>query len=219
MIENFEYLFERTATKTLPRGAVSGYFRKIQQLEAEMVTRPGCEEINKQTIDEIRKIIVTSNVRLIISMVRKSGLDPNHADKWYSAGCLGLTKAVNTFDVDFKVGDKPVAFTTYACKCINIELMNELEHHSGMWRRALTKKIWAVSKALEYLSAKGVARPTDEELLAAIRTCWEIRRKAAGKSIKQTTRYAAPLITTLKDVHNCRKAQAVQQVDLRVMVV
>lgn len=214
MIDNFEYLFERTATKALPRGAVAGYFRKIQQLEAEIITRPGCEQINKQTIEKLRNIIVTSNLRLIISMVRMSGLDPSHTDKWYSAGCVGLTRAVNTFDVDFKVGGKPVAFTTYACRCIKMELMHELEHHSGMWRRSLTNKIWAVSKAMEYLAAKGVIRPTDEELLAAIRTCWEIKRKAAGKGIKQTTRYATPLITTLKDVHNCRKAQAVQQVDM-----
>lgn len=213
VVENFDFLFARTATDVRSRETITSYFYKLKQLEAEIADNPACEEVNRTTIKKIRSEIVTSNVRLIVKLAMKMGLDPNHATKWHSAGCVGLVKALNSFDVDFTRDGKSFAFTTYACRCIQIELLHELERHCGVWSPEMTKKIWAVTKALEYLTRAGNINPTDEELLDAIEKCFEIRRKkVANDSImsKRTT----PLITTLKDVRKCRDAQAVTQVDM-----
>ncbi len=214
VIEDFNYLFSLTATDVKPRAIITGYFRRIKDLEKEIADDPTCEKANRLAINELRSEIVTSNVRLIAKLAMKMGLDPAHASKWHSAGCVGLVKALNTFNVDFTVNDKPVAFTTYACRCIQIELLHELEHHGGMWSTNMTKKIWATTKALEFLARNGIVNPTDEELLDAVRKCWEIRRQKEGKDIKSTSRHVVPLITTKQDMQVCRRAQAVVQVDM-----
>ena len=75
---------------------------------------------------EAREKIFEHNIRLVPFTINKyfKNLEFD-IDDVYSIGCLGLTKAVNTYDVD-----KGYDFSTYACKCI----FNEIHRTIRNWR-------------------------------------------------------------------------------------
>ena len=69
---------------------------------------------------EAGDIIAMHNFKLVNYVVNTHfELDLINKDDLYSVGRIGLVKAINTYDLD-----KNVNFSTYATKCIKIELMN-----------------------------------------------------------------------------------------------
>ena len=80
------------------------------------------DKMNKGSI-EVRDKIIIHNIRLVIYQVIKkfSGVEYDKKDL-VSVGNIGLIKAVDTFDIS-----KNVAFSTYAIKCINNEIVGFLK--------------------------------------------------------------------------------------------
>lgn len=67
---------------------------------------------------EYRNIIITSNIPLVVFQVkRKNIVDLYEKQDLFSVGCIGLMKAVDTYDIN-----RNIKFSTYASKCINSEL-------------------------------------------------------------------------------------------------
>ncbi len=65
-----------------------------------------------------RSLLIEHNLRLVAHIVRKYYLSYSMPDELISIGCLGLMKAVDTFNA--KNGAK---FATYASKCIQNEIL------------------------------------------------------------------------------------------------
>ncbi len=65
-----------------------------------------------------RSLLIEHNLRLVAHIVRKYYLSYSMPDELISIGCLGLMKAVDSFNV--KNGAK---FATYASKCIQNEIL------------------------------------------------------------------------------------------------
>lgn len=63
--------------------------------------------------DEARQMFITGNLRLVLSLVRRFWAKNANADDVFQAGCVGLIKAIDNFDVT--VG---VRFSTYAVPII-----------------------------------------------------------------------------------------------------
>lgn len=66
---------------------------------------------------EARKILVERNLRLVAHVAKKYQNAEEDMEDLISIGCIGLIKAVNTFDA----GKGRLA--TYACRCIDNELL------------------------------------------------------------------------------------------------
>ncbi len=64
-----------------------------------------------------QKILVERNLRLVVHIVKKYQNIDNEAEDYISIGCIGLIKAVRTFD------EKKGRLATYACRCIENELL------------------------------------------------------------------------------------------------
>lgn len=72
---------------------------------------------NEQEAQQARQILVERNLRLVAHIAKKyQGMDEELEDL-ISIGCIGLIKAVDTFDA----GKGRLA--TYACRCIDNELL------------------------------------------------------------------------------------------------
>lgn len=83
--------------------------------EAEYVRllREGSPEEAKQA----QKILVERNLRLVVHIVKKYQNADGEMEDFISIGCIGLIKAIKTFD------DKKGRLATYACRCIENELL------------------------------------------------------------------------------------------------
>lgn len=62
-------------------------------------------------------ILVERNLRLVVHIVKKYQNADEDIDDFISIGCIGLIKAIKTFD------DKKGRLATYACRCIENELL------------------------------------------------------------------------------------------------
>lgn len=86
-----------------------------QEEEAEYIRllRDGSPEEARQA----QKILVERNLRLVVHIVKKYQNAEEDIEDFISIGCIGLIKAIKTFD------DKKGRLATYACRCIENELL------------------------------------------------------------------------------------------------
>lgn len=64
-----------------------------------------------------QKVLVERNLRLVVHIVKKYQNMDGEIEDYISIGCIGLIKAIKTFD------EKKGRLATYACRCIENELL------------------------------------------------------------------------------------------------
>lgn len=86
-----------------------------QEEEAEYIRllRHGSPE----EAERAQKILVERNLRLVVHIVKKYQNADEDMEDFISIGCIGLIKAIRTFD------EKKGRLATYACRCIENELL------------------------------------------------------------------------------------------------
>lgn len=72
---------------------------------------------------EYREKIIMGNYKLVILMAKKYVYIEKSLDDLISIGVIGLIKAVDSYKLD-----KNIAFSTYASRCINNEILMRLRH-------------------------------------------------------------------------------------------
>lgn len=94
----------KTFQKPLTQGEETEYIRLL---------REGTPEQSKQAKD----ILIERNMRLVAHIAKKYQNADEDMEDLISIGCIGLIKAVDTFD------DRRGRLATYACRCIDNELL------------------------------------------------------------------------------------------------
>ncbi len=94
----------KTFQKPLTQGEEAEYIRLL---------RDGSGEQAKQAKD----ILIERNLRLVAHIAKKYQNVDEDMEELISIGCIGLIKAVDTFD------DRKGRLATYACRCIDNELL------------------------------------------------------------------------------------------------
>lgn len=84
-----------------------------EEAECVRLLREGTAEQAKQAKD----ILIERNMRLVAHIAKKYQNADEDMDDLISIGCIGLIKAVDTFD------DRKGRLATYACRCIDNELL------------------------------------------------------------------------------------------------
>ena len=86
-----------------------------QEEEAEYIRllRDGSPE----EAEHAQRILVERNLRLVVHIVKKYQNTDDDMEDFISIGCIGLIKAIKTFD------EKKGRLATYACRCIENELL------------------------------------------------------------------------------------------------
>lgn len=93
-----------TFQKPLTQEEEAGYIRLL---------RDGSPEEAEQA----QKTLVERNLRLVVHIVKKYQNMDGEIEDYISIGCIGLIKAIKTFD------EKKGRLATYACRCIENELL------------------------------------------------------------------------------------------------
>ena len=94
----------QTFQKPLTKGEEEKYVRLLQ-------------EGNGEEVKAAKTILIERNLRLVAHIVKKYQTVDDDMDDLISIGCVGLIKAIDTFDA----GKGRLA--TYACRCIDNELL------------------------------------------------------------------------------------------------
>ncbi len=112
---------------------------------------------------EARDLLVSDNVGLIWSVVRRFSGRGHDMEDLFQIGCIGMIKAIDKFDFSFDV-----KFSTYAVPMISGEIKRFLRD-DGMIKvsRSIKENGWKIQKASEMFTNKYGRDATLEELAAA----------------------------------------------------
>lgn len=94
----------KTFQKPLTAGEEAEYLRQLKGTDKEAAVRA-------------KDILVERNLRLVAHIVKKYQNVDEDMEDLLSIGCVGLIKAIDTFDL------KKGRLATYACRCIDNELL------------------------------------------------------------------------------------------------
>ena len=104
----------------------------------------------KQGDEKAREKFIVGNMRLVLSLVKRFRIKNHGADDVFQAGCVGLIKAIDGFDVN--VG---VKFSTYAVPMIIGEMKRYLRDGNSLRvSRSIRDMAYKVLKAREEIEAK-----------------------------------------------------------------
>ena len=107
-----------------------------------------------------REKFIVGNMRLVLSLVKRFWAKNANADDVFQAGCVGLIKAIDNFDLS--VG---VKFSTYAVPMIIGEIRRYLRDNSAIRvSRSMRDTAYRVLQAREKLQRENQREPTVEQI-------------------------------------------------------
>ena len=75
--------------------------------------------------EEARELYIKGNLRLVLSVIRRFQNSSENPDDLFQIGCIGLIKAINTFNPQ-----KNIKLATYASRCIENEILMYLRRNN-----------------------------------------------------------------------------------------
>ncbi len=146
----------------------------MQKVEICGVDTSGLPKLSAQESEELMKRLkngdkkardkfIIGNMRLVLSLVKRFRIKNLGADDVFQAGCVGLIKAIDGFDL--RVG---VKFSTYAVPMIIGEIKRYLRDGNSLRvSRSIRDTAYRVLKAREAIEARG-AEATIEKIAAEL---------------------------------------------------
>lgn len=100
--------------------------------------------------EQARERFIVGNMRLVLSLVKRFWAKNANADDVFQAGCVGLIKAIDHFDLKFNV-----KFSTYAVPMILGEIKRYLRDGNSLRvSRSIRDTAYRILKAREKIEAK-----------------------------------------------------------------
>ena len=107
-----------------------------------------------------REQFIVGNMRLVLSIVKRFWGKKGCADDIFQAGCVGLIKAIDHFDLRYSV-----KFSTYAVPMIIGEIKRHLRDGNSLRvARSIRDTAYQVLKTREEMEAEGVKEPCIEQI-------------------------------------------------------
>ena len=118
----------------------------------------------KQGSEAAREEFIVSNMRLVLSVIKRFHLKNANSDDVFQAGCIGLIKAIDNFDLGFGV-----KFSTYAVPMIIGEIRRYLrDNNSIRVSRSLRDTAYKALVAKEKIMREKGHEPTIAEIAKEI---------------------------------------------------
>lgn len=143
-------------------------FNKVQISGINTSNIPTIPEAKKQELlkrahkgdKSARNKLITSNLKLVLSVIQKFLNRGESADDLFQIGCIGLIKAIDNFDIS-----QNVRFSTYAVPMIIGEIRRYLRDNNAIRAsRSLKDIAYKVILAKENMSSNNNREPTIEEI-------------------------------------------------------
>lgn len=131
--------------------------------QIEVLTNEEMEKLfmkAKQGDDEARNRLVSGNLKLVLSILRKMNYKNENLDDLFQIGCIGLLKAIDNFELSFHV-----KFSTYAVPMILGEIKRYIrDNNSIRVSRSVKDLAYRIVKAKEDYYGKTGKEISTEEL-------------------------------------------------------
>ena len=115
---------------------------------------------SKQGDQDARRQLIEGNLRLVLSVIQRFVGRGENVDDLFQAGCIGLIKAIDNFDIT-----QPVRFSTYGVPMIVGEIRRYLRDNSAIRvSRSMRDTAYRVLQAREKLMAETQREPTVEQI-------------------------------------------------------
>jgi RNA polymerase sporulation-specific sigma factor len=113
---------------------------------------------------EARDLLISGNLRLVLSVIQRFSGRGESADDLFQVGCIGLIKAIDNFDIT-----QPVKFSTYAVPMIMGELRRYCRDNSPVRVSRSTRELaYRAMQAKEKLTAEKGCEPKIEDIAKEI---------------------------------------------------
>ena len=141
--------------------------------------------------EDAREIIIKHNLRLVINRVtKKFSLFPYEKQDLVSIGMIGLINSVDTFDIT-----KNLKFSTYAAKCIDNGILNELKSNNKKLKqeKSINSKVTTDKNGneltLEDISSESIDFTEDYEKQEIIKVLIQLIDKLEGRKKEELILY------------------------------
>lgn len=147
-------------------------YQKVEICGVDTASLPVISEAEKRRLLQAaqagdaaaREKMISSNLRLVLSVVQKFSNRGENPDDLFQVGCIGLMKAVDHFDCDLEV-----RFSTYGVPMILGEIRRYLrDNNSVRVSRSVRDVAYRALQLRERLSAAKHREPSVSELAAAL---------------------------------------------------
>ena len=135
-----------------------------------------------------REELISGNLKLVLSILKKFTGKTDNLDDLFQVGCLGLVKAIDNFDTSYDV-----KLSTYACPMILGEIKRYLRDNSTLRiSRSIKDLAYKILKLKnDILTTKGI-EPSEKEL-ATILGVTEFEISNALESLKEPMSMYEPI--------------------------
>lgn len=141
-----------------------------------------------------REKIIEGNYRLVLSLVQKLANSRFNMDDLFQIGCIGLTKAVDNFDLSHNV-----MFSTYAVPMISGEIKRYIRDNNSIRRsRSLSELAYLIIRFKEEYEKKFNKEPSSEEISASLNIS-EFQIAEAIDSLKEPMSMYEPIYNSSGD--------------------
>ena len=120
--------------------------------------------------EEARELYIKGNLRLVLSVIRRFQNSSENPDDLFQIGCIGLIKAINTYDTD-----KGSKLVTYASRCIENELLMRLRQERKEAREISLYEPIGTDREGNEISLMDVIRIDEENVLLNVITSESLR--------------------------------------------
>ena len=109
---------------------------------------------------DVKQTLVECNLRLVLSLLKKFNKEKYNMDDLFQIGCVGLIKAIDNFDPEYKV-----MFSTYAVPLIMGEIKRYVRDNSAVRiSRSIKDLAYKILKYKEEYTALHGKEPTNLEI-------------------------------------------------------
>lgn len=145
---------------------------KVEICGVNTATLPLLKEAEKEALflkilegdADAREQYIKSNLRLVLSVIRRFSNSNENVDDLFQIGCIGLIKAIDNFDIN-----QNVKFSTYAVPMIQGEIRRYLRDNSALRiSRSLKDTAYKALYAKESYIKSNLKEPSMEEIASEI---------------------------------------------------
>lgn len=158
-----------TFQKPLTQEEEAGYIRLLRHGSPEEAERA-------------QKTLVERNLRLVVHIVKKYQNADEDMEDFISIGCIGLIKAIRTFD------EKKGRLATYACRCIENELLMFLRGKKKSSREVSLFEPIGQDKEGNEIHLVDVIEQNQPDIIESMELTGNIRRLLALMDVSLTER-------------------------------
>lgn len=128
--------------------------------------------------EQAKNKLIEHNLRLVVYVAKKYEVNSSYLEDLVSIGCLGLIKAISTFDID-----KNFKLATYASRCIENEILMHLRKTSKLKNEISIDEPLNIDYDGNELLLADILSTNDEDVVEEL--CNDERKKIMYAAIEQ----------------------------------